>query len=510
VISPLTRRDFLKLASLVPLFSVKWPAFLNETRASLPDQNNPNILILVFDALSAHNASIYGYQRETMPNLARFAQRAMVYHNHYAGGSFTSSGTASILTGAYPWSHRAFHLHDTVTDSFIKKNIFNLFKDKGYYRIAYSHNLLVTSLLYQFRQDLEAFTPTRDLCLVDDQFADRLFPNDFNVAFWSEWLITRGGETFPSSLFLSLMDRFLRSRHKQEVIKEFGELFPRGIPSLHNMFFILEDAINWLMEQLVTLPQPYLFYFHVLPPHEPYTTRKEFIDIFKDGWKPEAKPARFFSEGFPDDFLIKNRREYDEYLAYADAEFGRLYDFLLGNGVLDNTYVIFTSDHGEMFERGIRGHVTQTLYQSLTQVPLLVSQPGQRSREDIYTPTSCVDLLPTLLHVTGQAIPDWCEGEVLPGLSSSAVNHQPAIFTVEAKSNPKQAPLTKATLALVNDQYKLVHYFGYGDHQDDYELFDLLNDPEELQDLYDTKKSTASELKDLLEERLRSANQPFT
>ena len=56
---------------------------------------------------------------------------------------------------------------------------------------------------------------------------------------------------------------------------------------------------------------------HLLPPHEPYTARREFVDLFDDGWTPAAKPPHFFSEKHSDAFLNQQRREYDEYLARA-------------------------------------------------------------------------------------------------------------------------------------------------------------------------------------------------
>src|SRR5512144_1796135 len=97
------RRDFLKLAGMLPvsLAAPRW------TRR-LPEVGAPgNVIVVVFDAWTAFNVSLYGYPRQTMPNLERLAQRAIVYHDHYAGGNFTTPGTASLLTGTYPWSHRA-------------------------------------------------------------------------------------------------------------------------------------------------------------------------------------------------------------------------------------------------------------------------------------------------------------------------------------------------------------------------------------------------------------------
>jgi arylsulfatase A-like enzyme len=274
------------------------------------------------------------------------------------------------------------------------------------------------------------------------------------------------------------------------------------------MFYLLEDAVDWLMDQLLVLPQPYLVYYHLLPPHNPYNTRQEFIDIFQDGWNPEPKPESYFSEGVSNQRLNANRRLYDEYIPYADAEFGRLVDFLNRKGLLDNSLVVLTSDHGEMFERGILGHNTPTLYQPLIRVPLLISRPRQTEREDVYTNTSCVDVLPTLLRAAGQPIPGWCEGAVLPPFSDK-IEKDRDIYTVEAKSSPKFAPLNKATISLVKGDYKLIHYRGYGSGIPPYELYSLTNDPEERVDLYGSQKGVADEMTGILLQKLAQVNQPY-
>ena len=84
-----------------------------------------------------------------------------------------------------------------------------------------------------------------------------------------------------------------------------------------------------------------------------------------------------------------------------------------------------------------------------------------------------------------------------------------SIYSVEAKSNPKQASLIEATFALIMDDYKLIHYVGYDGFEDQYELFSLKEDPEELNNLYNSNKSDASELKNLLAEKVREVNQPY-
>ena len=108
----LSRRDFLKLAGLASLGMVVPPSV--QLASNRLQGTQKNVLIIVFDALTAYNISLYGYERETMPNLARLAKRATVYHNHFAGGNYTTPGTASLLTGTLPWTHRAIRFNGTV------------------------------------------------------------------------------------------------------------------------------------------------------------------------------------------------------------------------------------------------------------------------------------------------------------------------------------------------------------------------------------------------------------
>ncbi len=120
----ITRRDFLKLSGLLPL-SLATPHFVTSVDAQ---QKQQNVLIIVFDAFSAHNMSLLGYQRDTTPNLSRLAERAVVYHNHYAGANFTTPGTASLLTGTLSWTHRAFQVGAPVGELFEERNFLPPFR----------------------------------------------------------------------------------------------------------------------------------------------------------------------------------------------------------------------------------------------------------------------------------------------------------------------------------------------------------------------------------------------
>jgi arylsulfatase A-like enzyme len=494
-----TRRDLLKLLALLPL-AVREPAARRLPSAPQTGPQPPNILLLVFDALSAHHVPLYGYPRATTPHLSRFADRATVFHSHYAAGSFTTPGTASLLTGTYPWSHRAINLQSTVSDEFRDRSIFRLLGERGYHRLAYSHNMVVNSLLEQFQPDIDDFVLLRDLCLQDPYVSQRLFGNDFTPAVQAESLIRRRGDS-SSSLFLYEVYRLWMAYQERRRHARYGDRFPRGLPALQDQVFLLEDAMDWAMRQLGAMPRPFLAYLHFLPPHDPYNARKEFIGRFDDGRSSARKPAHPLTAGETEDYLVNAAREYDEYIAYADAEFGRLADYMQATGILDTTYVIVTSDHGELFERGVWGHITPVLFEPLMRVPLLISSPGQDVRRDVHTATSCVDILPTLLQVAGRPRPEWCEGEVLPSLGGRDPASGRAVYCMDAKGSSRFGPLGKRTVSVVQDQQKLVHYLGYPEYDDAYELYDLREDPRELRNLYASRRGLASDLRGLLNDK---------
>jgi len=489
----LNRRDFLKLAGLFSL-SLAMPEFTFRPSIVEPTSSDQNVLIVVFDAMSASNLSLYGYPRETLPQLSRLAKKATVYHHHYAAGPFTTPGTASLLTGMLPWTHRALNHNDTIAKSLIGQNIFNAFA--GHHSMAYSHNPLVNTLLKQFLADVDELVPQMHLFLGGDRLLDRLIQNDEDIGTvaWTR-AIKQSEAKYSYSLFFSrLYDFFQQGRFDQ-----YSKNFPRGIPSIYeDYYFILEHGVDWLREAMLAAPKPFLGYFHFLPPHRPYKTRADFIGVFEnDGYRAPEKPEHYFAVDRNVGRVADIRTRYDEYLLYVDAEFTRLYTFMEQNGLLENTWLVFTSDHGEMFERGIVGHLTPVMYQPVTKVPLLIFAPGQLTRQDITENTSAIDLLPTLLAVTGQDIPDWAEGGVLPPFSATPLKADRQIVCLRGKGIEEDQPINKGSAMLVKGRYKLVYIFGYPydlENGESVELYDLEADPEELTNLYPTQKTLGDSL----------------
>jgi choline-sulfatase len=504
--SNLSRRDFLKLSSLLPL------SLLGTHYQNLASPNQPNVLVIVFDAFSAFNIPVYGYPRNTTPNISRLAKRAIVYNNHHSGGNFTTPGTASLLTGVLPWKHRAFNLGGFVSEEYVSKSIFSAIPN--YYKFAFSHNNLVDHILRQFKIDIDDITRTYELLLAGS-IIPPLFGNDqdtFSVS-WQRYLNRNlDGNTY--SLFLSHLSD-LRSKLIKANRTLLDAQFPRGLPeSFNSGEFLLEDAIQWATDNLKKHPQPFMGYLHFLPPHDPYNTHRNFYNYFKDDdYHPTIKPTSIFTEGESEETLLQLRTEYDEFILYADREFGKLMDFIHSSELAENTWVILTSDHGEMFERGISGHRTFTLYEPVMRIPLMIFDPGRTERLDININTSAVDILPTLSHITGQKPVDWTEGVVLPPFSSSPNTNwdERDIYTLEAQKNQTTDPLSIATVSLKKGRYKLIYSVGYDELKgtEMVELYDVLNDPEELNDISKSQQKLTSEMLATVKAKLDTVNAPY-
>ncbi len=508
----LSRREFLKLSAALTTGLALHHLAPGAAYTLNTGMARPNILMVLFDAMSATNLSVYGYPRKTTPHLERFAQRATVYHRHYAGANFTTPGTASLLTGLYPWTHRAFNQSALVRRDLADRNIFSLL-GTGYRRAGFAQNYWADLFLHQFSSSIDRYISPASWSLIGPTLGATVseqLDGDHNAAYraYVEMLF---GLDKPRSLLLGFLDHvgleyFLNRNIPSD--------YPMGVPLIedYHLSYINEMVFDGLLATIKDLSQqsPYFAYFHLWSPHDPYRARKDFIGIFNgDSFKTPEKALHPLAEQARQ--MRSARRRYDEYITNVDAEFGRLMDSLESRGLLKDTCVIVISDHGEAFERGQIGHGSPLLYEPVIRIPLLISMPGQQQREDVYLPTSNVDLLPTLAKIAGVDAAGWGEGQILPGFGGPE-DAERNIFVVEAKGNSSFAPLTKTTLALLRGDYKLIHYRGYsGAYAQAYELYDIRNDPDEMVNLYNDGQyaGVAASLQAELLAELDAKNQPY-
>lgn len=503
----LSRRDFLRLG--IPIVVLPVIPILERLASHVFQvESQPNIIMILFDALSARHLSLYGYPRQTCPNLERFARIATVYHQHHAAANYTTPSTASLFTGVYPFTHRVFAINGLVTPDVRSQNLLTTLQPT-HRAAALVQNMYADLVLYQLRKHLDTHHGPTAFTLAGKTLYDHIFPNDRVLAAKAYDQFLFDPKETPGSLFAALPLDIYRQINKRQAQEGWSKDYPEGLPFLDfaKAHFTIEQVVTGAQSLLKGLNAPYFSYLHFMPPHAPYRPGKEFIGRFKDGWTPKKKTLHPLGSQKTQARLNELRRNYDEFVAHLDAGFGKLLDFLEASGLLDNSYIIFTSDHGELFERGEDGHVSPLLYEEILHIPLLIHTPGQAVRQDVKILTSNVDLYPTLAALTGQHTPTELAGYPLPGLGLAEPHSDRSAWALEAKLNSAHAPLSKASLALLKWPHKLIRYWGYN-VEDRYEFYNLANDPEELEDLYESHP-LAGEFQAQMELKLHEIDQPY-
>ncbi len=470
---------------------------------ALPDSssNSGHYIIIVFDSWSAHNVGLYGYQRDTMPNLSKFADQAFVFNKHHSGGNFTVPGVASLLTGMYPFSHRAIDLHCQVIAQHQGKDIFNVFSDQ-FSTFGFAQNMYADQLIGQADKGVDKHTPfgsynLNDVLIYDSPFFDRDAYIAFNAIDFG--LVNHRKGEFGSLIFGPLM-RTIAMRDLEHLGTQYADTYNMGLPE-GNEAYTLEGIINGLMDTLKGLNKPSFVYFHVHAPHAPYRPIRKNHKLFEfDGLGTDVGPVHpLVEEPDPEYNLKRDQVLYDAYLYTLDSELARLFKYLDKSGLRQNSTIAITADHGEIHQFGTSGHSTPLLYEPLTHIPLVLSIPGINTRVDVNTPTSCVDLLPTFAEWAGLPVPEWTEGKPLPILGKQAEPGRP-IFAFEAKTNTVFGRFTKYSISMLVGDLKLIryHYPGYIST----EMYDLAADPGELNNLAESGHPKFDELAKQLNQKL--------
>ncbi|HVB38508.1 MAG TPA: sulfatase-like hydrolase/transferase, partial [Vicinamibacterales bacterium] len=193
------------------------------------------------------------------------------------------------------------------------------------------------------------------------------------------------------------------------------------------------------------------------------------------------------------------RTPYDAEVAYTDAMLGRFLDELRSRGALDHTIVIVTADHGESL--GDHGEATHGLfaYNSTLKIPLIISAPGIHP-EVSKRLVADIDILPTVLDLTGLPIPAALEGHSLvPALNGTAPKTAPPVYfeALDANLTRGWAPLT----GVIAGGWKYIDLPIP-------ELYNLTKDPHEEHNLASTDGEKMREMENLLKEIKASPARP--
>lgn len=199
--------------------------------------------------------------------------------------------------------------------------------------------------------------------------------------------------------------------------------------------------------------------------------RQNMVDFNFDSIRWKLQPTK--------EDILKIRRHYAANVSMIDEKVGELIQTLEKKGELENTILIFTSDHADAL--GDHGHIQKwTMYDTVLRVPLIVWAPGlELKKRSVDTAIELMDVAPTILEACGLQIPpDWDAQSLWPTLLNGEVPGDGVVYAELAKDHIQ----TGAEFIVMRRErdWKIVWYAG----EPDGELYDLRNDPDERSNLW--------------------------
>ena len=424
------------------------------------------VILIMIDTLRKDHLSMYGYERDTTPTLKKMASEGTLFLDNISQATWTKVATPSIMTSLYPQSHRVFDSPDRLSAAAV--TLAEVYREAGYATVS-----------------------------------------------------------FPSNGFTG---RSTNLHQGFEVVHEAGSLNLDGISKSARP--VVDGATDWLERHQDT---PYFMFLHLYDPHSdfepraPYNTmwadpelkeeheeqRKKALDFAKEQghdrqFNELPHPVDFEGTGTdPVAWMEYEKQWYDGSIRGLDSEVARLLERLDSLGIADDTLIAVVADHGEeLHDHGQMGHGFAA-YGEIANVVMMLHRPryipaGVRVEET----TRSIDLMPTLLKLSGLPVPDGAQGQsVLPLIAAyrnasgdealaAAVDlgweNRPAV-TEEHKRDEDDED-DDESFAVVFEGWKLIHNTKTVSKRE-FELFDHRNDPLDANDLADANDDIVEKLK---------------
>ncbi len=257
---------------------------------------------------------------------------------------------------------------------------------------------------------------------------------------------------------------------------------------------VLADDAEIFLEEASAKEKPFFIYLAFNAPHDPRQSPKEYVDkypldhievpnsylpeypyIGKIGYGKKLRDERLAPYPRTEYAVKVNRQEYYALITHMDAQIQRILDALEKSGKKDNTYIFFTADHGlACGNHGLMGK--QSMYDHSIRPPMMVIGPdipkGQEIHEDVYLQ----DVMASALELAGANKPEFVEFNSLIGLANGQ--------TKKGNYDAIYGCYTDAQRMIRKDDYKLIVY----PKAETTLLFDLKNDPMEMNDLNDKEE----------------------
>ncbi len=439
-----------------------WAAPAVRNRVNRTSGEVQGVVFILADTLRPDRMSFYGHDRPTTPQIAQLAQAGTVFGDTHSHAPWTRVAVPSIVTSLYPRVHGIRGFHDRLPGA--AHTLAEVYREAGWATMAFS-SIPHTGRSANMHQGYEILhePPYRGGSKTAQGFIDKLLP----------WL----------------------KRHQDE------------------RFFV---------------------FLHVFDPHWPYEPDAPYDAMWVDPAQSETvkQQAGLIARHASDPLkgrMGQGRREeieragidagpyiehtmgwYDGSIRSMDEQLGRIQEHLKSLGLAERTLFVFTSDHGEEFlEHDWMGH-GHSLYGELIHVPLFLSKAGLvPAGKVIDTPVQHVDLMPTVLELSGLPIPDSAQGQSLVPLmmQDDTWRERPIIVERPASDHPTSpAPRTFSSVAVIFDGWKLIQHGDGRGEVPEYELYDHVDDPGDRHDLAAEQPETVARLAEVLDSWRRDAD----
>ena len=392
---------------------------------SRPTRDQPNVIMIVVDALRPDHLGTYGYPRNTSPHIDKIASAGIRFDLAISQSTLTKTSIASLFTGLYPYRHGVYSGNRLTEDGRPVSDTLNS-----------SHTTL----------------------------AERLRSEGYLTAAWLQQSQLKSNSGYSRGfMFYRENSRDIRTIHRR---------FQRWLSRVRS------TAPLFVYLHYIDLHDPYL-------PNPPFDTLfgeggtiYQKLDLHH--WKATLRDVRTGKLKLTRKDIDQLEALYDGQISFIDQEIGKLWDALERQGQLRNSVVILTSDHGDAFmEHGFISHSVQP-YDELINVPLIMRLPEEvtEAQRSVPAQVRLIDVMPTILDLAGADAPADLDGRSLGRLlvgktgepADSSVSEPIAISEVEVQTG-------EGTQFFVSIRSREQKYLA--SLSDPPELYDLVNDPGE-------------------------------
>ena len=508
----LTRRSFVKVMAVTTIAATGASYGLND-KTQKP-RRKPNILLLFSDQ---HQADCMGFQNHPdviTPNLDRLAKSGTVFNRAYCQDGVCVPSRMSLMTGLYPRTLGILHNPDrsTVVDEVV--SLQSVLKNNGYYTAAFGKRHLkgAADLGWDYhRGHSKDESP-------GNSYWEWIEQQGYLDAFRHDWSAEFGGPYPTADLGTRL------SKLPEEMTME---------------AFTTQETIKLIREQK-NRDKPFFCWASFYRPHQPYNAQKRFLDLYDytkwgegaahgDAIKkpvtlnqsPETLPPALkeWHEGKNKVWRLDKAAEDEQlfrfYIAsyYAlvteiDHHIGTIIKTLEEEGLLENTIVVYMSDHGDfvgrhgMVEKCAIGH---NVFEETLKVPLMISCPAHLKKGQIIDDlVEMFDLYPTLLELAEIKTPPTQHAIAATSLAATVRDGTSTKRSYIVSENWSQA-------TVITDRYKMGIWLDPTDYARQWDFrafgdmfFDRKEDPDEIHNLAGTPKYAE------VEKQLREYYNDFT